>query len=264
MLVSFWSIHHGQSATTTNMLSLSLALSLNTRNRVLVTHTQYGETRLEDSLVRDLDIYKESIISGYGMNPIIRLQKNGLLNTENLPDYTIPLIDNNRYDLLIGTDKHNLEDDELIAYEETLLNVLVISMKIYDYVFVDIASGQNNRLSKKVLEISDVVVVNTSQNTYSVEKHLESTILPTDKKTLYCIGKYEDRIKTSKKNLTRTYKLKNVLTVPYNPVLIDVINRGDMLDYFGRNIVQHKKNKSEFFSDVLKSANNLELMCLKR
>ncbi len=264
MLISFWSIHHGQAATTTNMLSISLALSLSSNSKVLVSHTQYGETRLEDSLVSDVKIYKDSVISGYGIEQLIRLQKNGLLHTDNFSDYTIPLLKNNRYDLLIGTDQHHLEEEELLIYEETLLNVLSLSMSTYDYVFVDIASGTQNKLSQKILDMSDVVVINTSQNTYSIEKLIQSDIVQKDKKTMYCIGKYEDSIKTSKKNLIRKYRFNNIITVPYSPILIDIINRGEMLDYFGRNISLSKKSKSPFFSEVLKSAEKLESHCLKR
>ncbi len=258
MLVSFWAMDNGQSASTTNMLAMSLALSLKYKLKTLVTHTKYGETRLENSLLKDLDTYTESAISGYGLGPLIRLQKNGLLNSENYTNYTIPLIRDMRYDLLIGAENQHLELGELESYEKTLLNVLELAGANYDMVFVDVSSGEENRLSKKLLDMSDIIVANMNQSTYSIDRVVNSKLLDGRENVLYCLGRYEDKIKASRKNIERRYKLKNLLTVPYNPMLIDVINNGSILEYFGRNIIEDKKIKSEFFKTILQSAEIIE------
>ncbi len=258
MLVSFWSSHHGQTGASTNLIVLSLAIALSEKAKVLVSHSQYGETQLERALVSDIDTYMEDTLCNYGLEPVVRLTKNGLLSIENLSDYTIPLLKNNGYDLLAGVRKKIDGKQEKTVYENSLLKALEIANKKYDYVFVDIASGFMNELSKKLIEISDLVVININQNKYVLDS-LKNSDLTKEiaEKSIYCIGRYDNTIKSNLKNISRKYKLKNTICVPYSPQLIDVINRGEVLELFGRNILENKKTKSNFFSEVLESAETI-------
>ncbi len=254
MLVSFWSTHHGQAGVTTNLISLSLAISLSKNLRVLVSHTQYGESSLERALVSDIEEYLGGALSNYGLEPVLRLAKNGLLNTDNFSDYTIPLLKNNGYDLLIGTRKQNLSEGEKKNYEDTMLQILKMANDKYDLTFVDLAGGLMNELSQRALLMSDIVVININQNNYSLEKLKEADFIDKIKgKVIYCIGRYDSGIKSNVKNIARRHKLKNIISVPYSPRLIDVINRGDIVEYFGRNILNKKKGNTPFFKEILKS-----------
>lgn len=258
MLVSFWSTHHGQSGVTTNMISLSLALSLSKNLKILASHSQFGESSLERTLLSDTEKYLSGTLSNYGLEPVLRLEKNGLLSADNFSDYTIPLLKNNRYDLLIGTRKQNLSQTEISSYEETMLNVFKLAKHKYDFTFVDLAGGLMNNLSKKALLLSDIVVVNINQNHYSLEKLRDAEILKEVKgKIIYCLGRYDSGIKSNARNISRKYRLKNIITVPYSPRLIDVINRGEIVEYFGRNIIDKKKNENLFFKELLKSVEQM-------
>ncbi len=258
MLVSFWSSHHGQTGATTNLIVLSLAIALNEKAKILVCHSQYGETQLEKALVSDIDSYMEDTLCNYGLEPVVRLTKNGLLNTENLSDYTIPLLKNNGYDLLAGVRRKIEGSQEQSVYENSLLKTLELANKKYDYVFVDIASGFINDLSKKIIDISDVVVININQNKYVLESVMQSNLInEIAEKSIYCIGRYDKKIKATIKNINRKYKIKNTIYVPYSSQIIDLINRGEILELFGRNILENKKSKSDFFIDLLQSAEAL-------
>lgn len=258
MLISFWSTHHGQTGSTNNLIVLSLAIAMSEKAKVLVSHSQYGENQLERALVSDIDSYMEDSLCNYGLEPVIRLTKNGLLSIDNLSDYTIPLLKNHAYDLLAGIRRKLDGAQENAIYENALLKSLELANQKYDYVFVDIASGFLNELSRKIIEISDLVVININQNQYVLDSLKKSEwISQISEKTMYCIGKYDPGIKANAKNICRKYKLGNVIRVPYSPQLIDLTNRGEILELFGRNILDHKRSKSEFFKEVLLSAQEI-------
>lgn len=259
MLVSFWSTHHGQSGVTTNMAALSLAISLKYGFRVLVTHTQYGETSLERTLVSNIDEYIGGTLSNYGLEPALRLEKNGLLNEDNFSDYTIPLIKGNGYDLLVGTRNKDLGAAEQKNYEDTMIRVLEMARRKYDLTFVDLAGGMMNELSKRVLMKSDIIVVNINQSSYTLDrlKQADFESIKGDVKLIYCIGRYDERIKSNQKNISKKYRLKNVIAVPYYAQLIDVMNRGEMVEFFGRNIVDKKRRQDDFFKCLLKSSEKI-------
>ncbi len=258
MLIAFWSSHHGQTGSSTNLIALSLAIALNEKAKVLVSHSQNGENQVERALVPDIDTYLEDTLCNYGLEPVLRLTKNGLLSIDNLSDYTIPLLKNNGYDLLAGVRRKMDGTQEKIVYENAFLKAIDIANKKYDYVFVDLASGFVNELSKRIINISDMVVININQNKYLLETIKNSEYIESiRKKSIFCIGRYDDSIKANKKNIDRKYKLKKVISVPYSAQMIDLINRGEVLELFGRNILEKKKERSKFFDEILKSANFL-------
>ncbi len=259
MLVAFWSSHHGQCGATSNLISLSLAISLKYNFKVLVSHSQYGETQLERALVPDVDKYIGDTLCNYGLEPVLRLTKNGLLNIDNFSDYTIPILKNNGYDLLAGVRREQEGAIEKAVYENAILKVLEMSKEKYDFVFVDIASGFLNPLSKKIIDISDLVVVNINQNKYVLDKiHKSNYINEIEDKAIFCIGKYEDGLKYNAKNIKRKYKIKELISVPYSAGLIDRMNRGDIIELFGRNIIEKKKKTdSNFFNTIVDSAETI-------
>ncbi len=258
MLISVWSSHHGQCASTTNLIALSLSIALSEKAKVLLSHSQYGETQLERALVPDIDNYMQDTLCNYGLEPVLRLCKNALLNTENFSDYTIPLLKNNGYDLLAGIRKNIDGRQEKIVYENAVIKALEIANKKYDYVFVDIASGFINDLSKRIMEISDLVIISINQNKYVLEKLRQAEFTSEiAEKSIYCIGRYDASIKSNAKNIARKYKIKELITVPYSAQLIDIINRGEILEVFGRNILEKRTVNSKFFSELLKSSESL-------
>ncbi len=263
MLISFCSNKSGY-GTTTNLISLSLALSLSKKHKVLIINCSYDDYSLEKALISDVSVYNESVISGYGILPLIRLKKNGLLTLENYSNYTVPLLKNGRYDMLIGLNKPSLEQEELKEFESKILEVICMSKEIYDYVFVDISNKFNDKLFEDIREKSDLIVVNINQNLSDMQRVLDSNESLHFSKTLYAIGRYEDRVKSCKKNIERKFKLKNILTVPYEPALIDFINKGAVLEYFGKNITDSRKVKNEFFKKLLKSVDIIESYKVKR
>ncbi len=259
MLISFWSSHHGQTGSTSNLISLSLTMALNNNLKTLVSHSQYGETQLERALVPDIDNYIGNTLCNYGLEPVLRLAKNALLIADNFSDYTIPLIKNNYYDLLAGVRKKQDNKQELNSYEDTIIKVLEMAKEKYDLVFIDLASGFINDLSKKIIDISELVVININQNHYVLDTLKNSDFINSiENKSIYCIGKYDDRVKSNAKNIARKYKLKNLITVPYEAQFIDVINRGETVELFGRNLVgKNSRKQSDFFKNLIKSSDEM-------
>ena len=83
-IIVSWSPVHGQSATTSNTVSLAAMMSLDQPYRSLLTHTQLSFSTMEA-------MFKKSGTDGLedsGLKALERLVKSKLLTPQAIPDYT--------------------------------------------------------------------------------------------------------------------------------------------------------------------------------
>lgn len=259
MLVAFWSNLHAQSGVSTNMLLISLTFAIKEKLKVMACSSQDGDLSLERSLLYDLDNFIGDKLMNYGFEPMMRYAKNGLLNKDNFSDFALPLINGLNYDLFIGSKISKQGQMERETYENSLLEILEMSKLKYDLTFVDVSSGNAKALSNSIMDISDLIVVNTNQNETAIKCLKQSSILERYKdKIIYLLGRYEDGVCFNKKNIMRRYELKPMITVPYTAQLIDVINRGETAEFIGRAYSDKNYAKKDLFRELEKSANTIK------
>lgn len=257
MQVAFWSPNHGQTGTTSTALTMAIMLALINNFKVLLAHSQFEKSTLESCFIKPQISEQEDILdfSDSGLDALRRLAKNGRLLPEMLYNYTIPLLGNRRLDLLQGT----LETRTAESIEETALlrKIFYSANEDYDLVFIDVCSGTNYELTKKIIEDSDVVVVCLNQNIELLDQFFsnqsEQTLLK-DKSIIYNLGFYNEKSKYTLRNLKRLYKMSDVMSMPYNIEFLDACNNHQVLDYFMRYIHSNQKDKHNYFMETLKKS----------
>lgn len=258
MLIAFWSKTKGQAGVSTNLLVLSLLCAIRAKMKVMVCNSDTSDFSLEKALLSSLDGYRGETLSNYGFEPMFRYAKNGLLSLDNLSDFALPLLKDLQYDLFIGEKNSNygaLEKDKNLSL---LLDILELSKKKYELSFVDLPSGIEKGLNEEIMKRADLIVFNTNQNRLAIEALLSSDFYLEHKdKSIFLLGHYEDGILMNKNNIGRKYKLHPLFTLPYLPQLIDILNRGELIEFIGR--VQHSKayEKKDFFRESLKAADSI-------
>lgn len=258
MLVAFWSKIKGQAGVSTNLLVLSLLCAIKMKMKVMVCNSDTSDFSLEKALLSHPEGYLEETLSNYGFEPMLRYAKNGLLNLDNLSDFALPLLKDLQYDLVIGEKNTNFGSLEREKNKELFLEILELSRKKYDLSFIDLASGFEQGLNEEIMKRADLIVMNTNQNRLSVEALLSSPpFIEHKEKTIYLIGHYEDGILMNKKNLGRKYRLHPLSTVPYLPQLIDILNRGELIEFIGRVEQSKVYEKKYFFRESLKAADSI-------
>ncbi|MCK8060831.1 MULTISPECIES: AAA family ATPase [unclassified Fusibacter] len=258
MLIAFWSTHHGQTATTTNLLSIALCAALKYKLKVLVGHAQPGITQMERALL------SEDRLTGHASqtnentgNALIRLARNKMLQSSTISNYTIPLLKESRLDVLNGYSL-NLKQEDLQDVE-VLKQILSTATDAYDIVFLDLHSGLEKDYTRALLEHADTVVVNLSQNKMVLDAFIEKkSSIKFKCEPILCIGRYQKSSRLTEKAIKKQMSTPCLVKVPQHTSLIDLMNEGNVLEFFGRHYYRERfEKKHPFFEDVAKSTHTL-------
>ena len=142
--------------------------------------------------------------------------------------------------------------------------IVEVENQIYDIVLVDLSKKIPKQNKDKVLNISDLVVVNFSQNITSINNFLklkQNNEFYRKNNVLLNIGRYNPNSKYSNKNVARYLKEKNIpMVVPYNILLSDDCAEGKIIDYFLKvQRLEGYDNKDTYFVKQLRqTVENLE------
>ncbi len=253
MIISFWSTHHGQSATTTNALSVALCASLQYKLRVLMATAQSTDNQLREYLLPE---YKAGLGNEKrSSNDLMRLARNGLLQAESIANYTSPILKASLFDVLSGMSLEEKSSDEVAVFKA----VLGMAKTTYDAIFIDVHSGLSKHYIESILAFSDVVVINVSQNIAVLEAARDVwQKRSAEQNTFICIGNYESRAKISERQVAKLFAGNPVISIPRHAPLIDAINTGNMLEFFGRYYYRERSDEKQiFFKAVSRSTHKL-------
>ncbi|MEG2983586.1 MAG: hypothetical protein RR835_02720 [Peptostreptococcaceae bacterium] len=246
MLITFWSPYHGQSGTTSNAISMAVNMALNYDLKVLLTHSKYTKSNMEYAF--DNENGSNSLkFDDTGIDSVSRLVKVNKLEKDDFKNYTKTLI-HNRLELLSGSKKLYKESYEDI--DINFINILKCAKKAYDAVIVDVNSGICDKCTNKVLNESDIVVININQNEILIKDLFSNekwkSILEKKDKILL-LGKYDKNSKCTYNYVERTYKYRDkIYTVPYSSDFMDACNNHNVIKFFKANVsnISNKENCS--------------------
>ena len=130
-------------------------------------------------------------------------------------------------------------------------------------VFVDLDDDVGENIKQEIMDSSDLVIVNSSQNYTSLKKIKEKKdngeILNTIN-TLLLVGRYDKYSKYNYKNITRFLGEKNqVLTMPYNTLFFEAANEAGVPDLFLRlkKLSDYDDRNAIFLEEVKRASENI-------
>lgn len=234
--VAFWSNYH-QLGTTQNMAAVAVLTALEYRLRILMAHTHFDRSSLESAFIEKQYIRHElTDLSDTGIDALSRFIRFNRVEKEDFAGFTMTIL-KNKLDLLFGTRNTNRE-----IYMNNLKNVigtiLQSASKVYDLVLVDTAPG-NHEVSLKILQQSDLILVNLNQNIHILEDFLKEN-MEYREKMMILIGKYDDNSRYNLKALRKKCGSLQVLAVPYDIGFADACTESRVIDFFLRNLPAEK------------------------
>lgn len=238
------------------MLAISLLTGMYYKKKTLITHTHFNFNNLEAPLVEVNSKSKvaENYFQGVGIDVLLRNFKASLPDKEMLENCCISF-PNSNVNLLPGTVKNIREayDNEMEMIAPTLIQKIE---EFADVLFIDISSGYNP-LSKKLIDISDLTVVNLSQNLSLLDNYFTIFDSFVQGKVFYLFGNYDSRSKYNIKNIQRKYKQinsSNSGVIPYNVAFKDSLTDGKTIDFIRDNINCSISDENYFFIKKVRSA----------
>lgn len=251
MLVACYSSQSGQIATTSNAIALALILSLEHERKVLITHTHFSNFDMENALFEKEDEDRElRLLDDTGFDGLIRNLEKRIDTKKELNQYTKPII-KNKLDFLEGTNNAN-KDLFNSDFNNKIFEILSTIHNLYDDVIIDVG-GNNESVSKAVLDRCDLVVINLNQNTNGLGYFFEKVYPNIKEKCYILITLYDKESKFNLKKIKRMYKVdKNIAKISYNRAFADAFNQGNITQFILRNIDARKEDFNYKFIQDLK------------
>ncbi|MCR5431634.1 MAG: hypothetical protein K6E95_03655 [Lachnospiraceae bacterium] len=220
MRIAFWSPMHG-CGVTAGALAGAVALASSGRS-ILITQTHYCMNDLEIPLLPQGK--GEEMISGKGIDRLVREFKTGQLSEKQIMDNTVPAGEN----LLLLPGGRNrcreLYDDKHTRNIES--RILTLAHDTCGNLITELNPGYSDR-TKEQIEAADILVICLRQSPRMMDELEKWGVPEGKKKTLFLIGMYDTKSRYTAGYFTRRYrfmKRKKVLRLPYLSDYLDAIN----------------------------------------
>lgn len=234
MQIALWSSVHGQTATTANTVAISVVAALLYNYKTLVTHTHFNKNTLEATLL-DKSYLKNDLVdlTDTGIDAITRNFKLSRTDPDMIMNYTTTII-KNKLDLLIGTQTPNREI-YFYGMEENIQKIIGAVEKSYQLSFVDLSSGISE-LSQKLMDGSELVIVNLCQNLHILDDFFESKENEeyfSKRNCVYVISRYDTNSRLNLKSIKKRYGIKkDLFCIPYCVEFSDALGLGKTVEFF--------------------------------
>lgn len=259
-------VNNGEEETgkTMSLVAIATHMAIDYNNRILIISTTNKEDKIKDCYFEEKQTKKirfgifgenkTTIENESGIEGIAKMVRSNRLTPEVITNYT-KVVFKDRLEVILGTEKQEITEE--------YIDLISIASRYYDKVFVDLDDNLSKEIRQRILEISDLVIVNTSQNYRSIKKlkkaKQESELLKSPK-TLILIGRYDKYSKYNSKNVTRFLEEKNqVLTIPYNTLYFEATNETGVPDLFLRfkKLLDSDDRNAIFIEEVRRAGENI-------
>lgn len=266
-IITFISEDIKETGQTISISAIATAMAIEHNYRILLFSTEFIDKTLENCFWnlsnRKTGLFAKANVMDVsnGLEGLVRTFASNRASGETLQSYTKPVL-RERLDILQAP--KTVDYKEYINISEYFSQIVDLANNTYDIVLVDLSKKIPKQSKEKVLNISDLVVVNFNQNITSINNFLklkQNNEFYRRSNVLLNLGRYNPNSKYSNKNVARYLKEKNIpLIVPYNILLSDECSEGRIIDYFLKvQRIEGYDNKDTYFIKQLRqTTQNLE------
>lgn len=260
MKIVFWSNGKGKNGVTSNMIATSFMAAMQYQYKIVMLQARFDINSLDYAfLERNQDqVFRECgpYASRRGIDYFLKRNRRNVKEDSPLYQGMEKLLEEIYY--IPGTSyasREVFEESMLLCMDEILDRVYQVA----DMIFVDAGSGMS-KLSKKILDDSDLLVVNTVHETGELEQffwHYPEYV----KKSVYLISFYNSNSTYNLKKIQRIYWLeeKQIAAVPYSASFQNAVCSGKTVPYLTNNYRCRASDQNYFFMKEIKAASNIIL-----
>lgn len=258
-IISFWSDGEKETGKTSSIAAIATYLSINSNYKTLLFNTEYNDSSLENCFweqkksKRNMEfILKDRADIAAGTSGVAKAVLSNKTSPEIVKNYTKTIF-KNRLEILTEP-KISQEDYE--TQRATYREIAKMSNRYYNLIFVDITGSLEDNITRNMLEISDIIVVNLPQNLKKINEYyeLKQTEPLFDKyKTVVLIGKCDKQSKYNAKNIARYMNIKDLYPVPYTTQFLEATNEGKVDEYFMKYRVKSHPDENTYFVEEIKN-----------
>lgn len=253
MIIAFYGVSGGNTATTANLVSIALMSHFQYGNSVLMAALSEGNAGLETAFEERERMIKVAEEAEYfyhqGMDLLLQEASIGGLGLEVLKRAVKELLPGKLY--LLSAAKGSCEERVWQVLKEHGLEFLDCMEEMADLVFLDCGKGKHSFM-REIKKRAGVLVVNLTQSQRILNQFFQ---MRQDylEKTVYLTGRYEDLYPCNRSFILRNYRMQpeNLMELSYHPGWREGLERGRCLKFFKKNmpVPAYEKNR-QFLYEV--------------
>ena len=188
-----------------------------------------------ESLVKTISRDQTQVGLESGIEGLIKIINSNKTSSNIVANYT-KIVFKDRLDVLCSPKTKEYEEYRQIS--ELYPNILQVADRSYDLVFVDVSKRMPEEQVKRILELSDIIVVNMTQKFKTINDFMqlrEENEFFKKNNILLNIGRYDKFSKYNIKNISRYMKeKKDIHAVLYNTLFFEACSEGKVAEFFLR------------------------------
>ena len=265
-IITFVSEDTKETGQSMSIAAIATAMAIEHNYKILVLSTDFIDKTLENCFWNinngKFGLFSKANVMDVsnGLEGLVRTFASNRASSEVIRMYTKPVL-KDRLDVLQAP--KTLDYREYVNISQYFSQIADVANTSYDVAIVDVGKQVPKDSKNKILNISDLVVVNLLQNSMSINKFAklksENEFFRRNN-VLLMLGKYNPVSKYSNKNVARMLKEKNIpMIVPYNILFADECSDGRIIDYFLRiqGIVGYDSKDTYFVKQIRETKDNL-------
>lgn len=259
MNIAFWSMTSGRSATSCNMLAVSLMSTIAYSVKGTLVQVDQFSMALDDvfSERRQTNLLMEeyAYYSKKGFDRLVDKSQLEDIGVEDLIENVVPVKDTLiNYLPVSKRTSIGLNNREYVNSTKKILEILN-SMEQLN--FIDCING-DTPVSRAVLRNADVVVVNLCQGMNLRNLDLDKDML---KKIVFLVGKYDEESNENVAQIRQKYGIdrNDIAVIPYNIQFHDAIHEGKLVSYISKSMNARMANENLSFINNVYLATNMIL-----
>ena len=255
MNIAFWSMSSGRSATSCNMLAVSImsAVAYSVKGTLLqidqfsrALDDVFCEKRPSNLLMEEYSYYSKK-----GLDKLVDKCQLAELSEEDLNDNIVPIKDTlMNYVPVSKRTSVGINYREYATFMKKMLEVLNLTPQLN---FIDCING-DTPVARSILKEADVVVVNLSQGMNMTDLNIDREIL---KKAVYVVGKYDEESEENVSVIRQKFGIdrNDIAVIPYNIHFHDAVHGGKIVSFINKCMSARGDNEDlSFINNVFLAA----------
>ncbi len=275
-IITFWNNEKEQTGKTMSLVAIATYMAIEHNARTLIIPTTNKKDKIKRCFFEEekkkkisLGIFgpnKNFIDIETGVKGIAKIMQSNKMTSDIITNYT-KVVFKDRLEILENNEeKENAtksEKEQNKKIEALYPELIKFANQYYDRILIDLDYNVDIETREKILEMSDIVIINLSQRITSLERFLkdkDTNKLLTSPKTLLLIGRYDKFSKYNSKNISRYLGEKNqILTIPYNTLFFEAVEEAGVPDLFlnYRRIRNTNDRNNIFITEVKRATENI-------
>jgi len=243
-IITFTSDGKRETGQTLSCVAFATQMAIEHNYRILNVSTNFKDETLEnsyfdlekmESLVKTISRDQTQVGLESGIEGLIKIINSNKTSSNIVANYT-KIVFKDRLDVLCSPKTKEYEEYRQIS--ELYPNILQVADRSYDLVFVDVSKRMPEEQVKRILELSDIIVVNMTQKFKTINDFMqlrEENEFFKKNNILLNIGRYDKFSKYNIKNISRYMKeKKDIHAVLYNTLFFEACSEGKVAEFFLR------------------------------